>query len=297
MMLQWKQRWKIEQATPRISEIAGQTVFPVIQTSAPKERKTSRRDKKKNSRRDKKKNSRRDKKNTNHPNKGRLGVVGPHSKLRNAPSTAGNSMASSERPFPEPLLKKEASPAVLGGERILEMLWKPQMPWFPITVLKVILINFPKITVTVTVLKCFWIRKVIISNMTVLPYFYRGFTRAEKGQKSPTQVVRKFCANGKGPKRGKIVHTNFSRLHPQVDSDIGHQEDYFPCFYHSSRHNFMKKAHDETGLKRAGDTIGPQSHVSHSGLARNAPLERGTKNANLKSRHTKKTCKKWRRTT
>ena len=40
--------------------------------------------------------------------------------------------------------------------------------WFPITVLKVIWINFPKITVTVTVLKCFWIRKVILSNMTVI---------------------------------------------------------------------------------------------------------------------------------
>ena len=48
--------------------------------------------------------------------------------LRNTPSTAGNSMTSSERPSPEPILKKEASPAVLGGERILETLWKPQMP-------------------------------------------------------------------------------------------------------------------------------------------------------------------------
>ena len=36
--------------------------------------------------------------------------------LRNTPSTAGNSMTSSERPAPEPILKKEASPAVLGGE-------------------------------------------------------------------------------------------------------------------------------------------------------------------------------------
>ena len=49
--------------------------------------------------------------------------------------------------------------------------WPPQSPlhfhWLPITVLKVIWINFPKITITVTVLKCFWIRKVIISNMTV----------------------------------------------------------------------------------------------------------------------------------
>ena len=35
--------------------------------------------------------------------------------LRNTPSTAGNSMTGSERPSPEPLLKKEASPAVLGG--------------------------------------------------------------------------------------------------------------------------------------------------------------------------------------
>ena len=38
-------------------------------------------------------------------------------------------MTGSERPSPEPLLKKEATPAVLGGERILEMLWRPQMPW------------------------------------------------------------------------------------------------------------------------------------------------------------------------
>ena len=29
---------------------------------------------------------------------------------------------------PEPLLKKEASPAVLGGERIPEMLWSLQVP-------------------------------------------------------------------------------------------------------------------------------------------------------------------------
>ena len=36
--------------------------------------------------------------------------------FRNAPSTAGSSMTGSERPSPKPLLKKEASPAVLGGE-------------------------------------------------------------------------------------------------------------------------------------------------------------------------------------
>ena len=36
--------------------------------------------------------------------------------LRNTISTAGNSMTSSERPSPKPLLKKEASPAVLRGE-------------------------------------------------------------------------------------------------------------------------------------------------------------------------------------
>ena len=35
---------------------------------------------------------------------------------RSTRSTAGNSMTGSERPSPEPLLKKEASPAVLGGE-------------------------------------------------------------------------------------------------------------------------------------------------------------------------------------
>ena len=39
--------------------------------------------------------------------------------FRNTPST-GNSMTGSERPSPEPLLKKEASPAVLGGREF----WK-----------------------------------------------------------------------------------------------------------------------------------------------------------------------------
>ena len=37
-------------------------------------------------------------------------------------------MTGSERPSPEPLLKKEASPAELGGERIPEMIWSLQMP-------------------------------------------------------------------------------------------------------------------------------------------------------------------------
>ena len=36
--------------------------------------------------------------------------------LRNTPSTAGNSRTGSERPSPETLLKKEASPAVPGGD-------------------------------------------------------------------------------------------------------------------------------------------------------------------------------------
>ena len=40
--------------------------------------------------------------------------------VRDTPSTAGNSMTGSERPSPEPLLKKEASPAVLGGREF----WK-----------------------------------------------------------------------------------------------------------------------------------------------------------------------------
>ena len=39
-----------------------------------------------------------------------------HALLRDSPSTAGNCM----RPSPEPLLKKEASPAVLGGRKF----WK-----------------------------------------------------------------------------------------------------------------------------------------------------------------------------
>ena len=39
----------------------------------------------------------------------------PSLDFRNTPSTAGNSVTSSERPSPEPILKKEASPAGLGG--------------------------------------------------------------------------------------------------------------------------------------------------------------------------------------
>ena len=42
-------------------------------------------------------------------------VKGLH-QVRSTLSTAGNSMTSSERPSPEPFLKKESSPAVLGGE-------------------------------------------------------------------------------------------------------------------------------------------------------------------------------------
>ena len=40
--------------------------------------------------------------------------------LRNTLSTAGNSMSRSERSSPEPLPKKEASPAVPGGSQF----WK-----------------------------------------------------------------------------------------------------------------------------------------------------------------------------
>ena len=40
--------------------------------------------------------------------------------FRNTPSTAGNAMNGSERPSPEPVLKKEASPAVLEGREF----WK-----------------------------------------------------------------------------------------------------------------------------------------------------------------------------
>ena len=40
--------------------------------------------------------------------------------IRNTLSAVGNSMTSSERPSPEPLLKKEAFPAVLRGRE----LWK-----------------------------------------------------------------------------------------------------------------------------------------------------------------------------
>ena len=48
-------------------------------------------------------------------NLGLLSLFNSVNTIRNALSTAGNSMTGSERPFPEPLLKKEASPAVRGG--------------------------------------------------------------------------------------------------------------------------------------------------------------------------------------
>ena len=58
--------------------------------------------------------------------------------------------------------------------------WRLQWPlhvhWFPITILKVIWINFPHITVTVTVLKCFWIRKVAILNVTVVVCFWTALS-------------------------------------------------------------------------------------------------------------------------
>ena len=48
--------------------------------------------------------------------------------FRNTPSTAGNSMTGSERPSPQPLLKKGGVPSRTGGGRgILEMLWSLQM--------------------------------------------------------------------------------------------------------------------------------------------------------------------------
>ena len=38
-------------------------------------------------------------------------------------------MSSSERPSAEPILKKRGVPSRTAGQIILEMLWKPQMPW------------------------------------------------------------------------------------------------------------------------------------------------------------------------
>ena len=54
-------------------------------------------------------------------------VLNIGTEIRHTLSAAGNSMTSSERRSSEPLLKKEASPAVLRG-RILAMLWRLQMP-------------------------------------------------------------------------------------------------------------------------------------------------------------------------
>ena len=45
------------------------------------------------------------------------------------PVLPGNSMTGSERPSPEPLLKKRGRPHPYWGDRILEMLWSLHMPW------------------------------------------------------------------------------------------------------------------------------------------------------------------------
>ena len=50
-------------------------------------------------------------------------------KSRNALTTAGNSMTSSERPLQNHFWKKRRDPSRIEGERILEMLWRPQVPW------------------------------------------------------------------------------------------------------------------------------------------------------------------------
>ena len=49
----------------------------------------------------------------------------PFSTIRNALSTAGNSMTSSEKPLSGTISEKRGVPAVLRGWE----LWKPQMPW------------------------------------------------------------------------------------------------------------------------------------------------------------------------
>ena len=78
---------------------------------------------------------------------------------------------SPKLPLPLPSWNSDEFPLPLPS-------WRPQSPlhfhWFPITVLKVVWIDFPTITVTVTVLKCFGIRKVIISNMTVKFWSFQG---------------------------------------------------------------------------------------------------------------------------
>ena len=71
--------------------------------------------------------------------------------------------------------------------------WRPQSPlhfhWFSITVLKVISINFLKTTVAVTVLKCFWNRKLIILNTTVLVVKWLGFGVAQVKLNEPAFLL------------------------------------------------------------------------------------------------------------
>ena len=57
-------------------------------------------------------------------------------------------------------------------------------------------INFLQITVTVTVLKCFWIRKVIISNMTVKPLWPLPHSEAKDPpvEHQHSQIPNKECS-------------------------------------------------------------------------------------------------------
>ena len=48
--------------------------------------------------------------------------------FRNTPSTAGNSMTGSREALSGTTSEKRGVPSRTGGEIILEMLWKPQMP-------------------------------------------------------------------------------------------------------------------------------------------------------------------------
>ena len=50
---------------------------------------------------------------------------------KNTLSTAGNAMTRSERPSPEPLLKKEASPAVLRGREFWKCSGSCRLWWIP----------------------------------------------------------------------------------------------------------------------------------------------------------------------
>ena len=126
------------------------------------------------------------------------------SKIRNTPSTARNSMTGSERPSPEPILKKEASPAVLGGREF----WKRSGS---LKCLELEGLGHPSRTLQGNS------RKRSESVSGVFPEFFRNFFRKVPAVLGVWPIKQGFC--------GKL----HQKAHPNVRKNLCH------CFFLSEK--------------------------------------------------------------